>query len=170
MAKVKVKNLKNVTSNIRLKITKELRAPEFRTGVGDIVVEEIKKTNLGSPSEATKAWRKYLEKGNTTDKQYNPGQIKALFTGELLEDLRKNVRLSSTKGAIEFIVEQTDKLHKKYKKPNGKPTKGRRQTFKQIQSFLEALGYNYITNAKNKQTTQKKILDFIRKELFKRLK
>ena len=170
MAKVKVNNLKNVTSNIRLKITKELRAPEFRKGIGDIVVEEIKDTNIRSATDATKAWRKYLEKGNQTDPKYNINQIKALFTGELLEDLRNNVRLSSTKGAIEFIVEQSNKLHKKYKKPNGKPTKGKRQTFKEIQGHLEKLKINYITNAKNKESTQKKIIDFIRKELFKRLK
>lgn len=170
MAKVKIKNLKKVTSDVRLKITKELRAPEFRKGIGDIVVEEIKDTNLRSPTEATKAWRKYLEKGNQTDSKYNKNQIKALFTGELLEDLRNNVRLSTSKRVVEFIVEQTNKLHKKYKKPNGKPTKGKRQTFKQIQNYLEDLNINYITNAKNKETTQKKILDFIRKELFKRLK
>ena len=170
MAKVKVNNLKNVTSNIRLKITKELRAPEFRKGIGDIVVEEIKETNLGTPSAATKAWRKYLEEGNKKDPKYEPDKIKALFTGELLEDLRNNVRLSSTKGAVEYIIEQTNKLHKKYKKPNGKPTKGKRQTFKQIQGFLEDLGYKYITNAKNSEEMTKKILKFIRKELFERLK
>ncbi len=170
MAKLKVLNLKKVTSGIRRDITKALRDKEFRDGIGDIVVNEVKETTLGSAKDGTLAWRKYLEKGNATDPKYNRNKIKALFTGELLNDLRNNVRLDLSSGGASFTIEHTDKKHKKYKKPNGKPTKGIAQTYKAIQGFLEELGYFYIRNAKNSAKIEKKVRDFIQEMLFKKLK
>lgn len=167
MAKLKVKNLSKVQISIRKEITKALRDKDIRDGVGAIVVDQIQKEPIPVSSKVTLAWRKYLEKGNQVAKQYKRNFINITFTGELLADLKNNVKASFTAGKAEYVIEQSDKKHKKYKKPNGKTVKGERKTYKEISEFVIDKGYNYLTFSSK---SKKRVIEFIKKELFKRLK
>jgi hypothetical protein len=115
MAKIKVKNLNKVQSSLRKKIRKALRSPNIREGVGEIVVDQIQDDSVPVQSEATIAWRKYYEKANETSPRYNRSKINFTFTGDLLKDLMKNVKARFDLNRAEFIIEQSNKKHKKYK-------------------------------------------------------
>jgi hypothetical protein len=167
MAKLKIKNLKQVQNKIRRDITKVLRAKEVRIGVGEIVVEHIQTDPVPVKSKATLAWRNYLEEANQTAKEYIPGMINMTFTGALMKDLKKNVKASFTGGKAEYVIEQSDKKHKKYKKPKGGLVKGTAQTFKEIGGHLFKLGYKYLTFSK---ASKADVLRFIKKEIGRRLK
>jgi len=144
MAKVKVKNLRAVKSSVRKKITKALRSPKIRQEIGQLYKEAVQLTKFPVTSEATKAWRKYLEQANQTAKEYSRNQINVTFTGELLDDLASNVRAKLTSSKAEYQIANSKKLHKKYKKPNGKPVKGKRQSYEEIAGHLKKLGYDYL--------------------------
>ena len=145
MATLKVKNLKNVekalTRNIRVKINKIFRDKSLRSDVGEIVAKDIKAQSWGEPETSTLRWRKLYQQYNKTDHKYKQNKINITFTGELLEDLSKNVKAIPTKKSFE--IKQSDKLHKKYKgkkKLLGK----KRSKYSDIHDGLESLGYDYL--------------------------
>lgn len=166
MAKVKIKNLRQVQANIRKLITKAARDPELRAEIGEVVVEEIKNTDLGRPAKSTIEWRRRYETTNTVDDKYRRNKIKALFTGELLKDLIRNVKLKTTKGLIEYKIEHTDKSHKKYKGIK-KARIGSGAKYKTIQQGLLALGYDYLDL---KDSSVRKVVALIRKRLKRNIK
>ena len=124
MAKLKILNLKKVQTSLRKQITKELRSKEIRTGVAEIIVSDIKDSNLGTPAKFTKEMREYLEPYNKTDSKYRRGKISANFTGELLQDLINNVKAKFGNGLAIFVLEHSAKGHKPYKQPSDGAGKG----------------------------------------------
>lgn len=167
MAKLKVKNLKQVQSKIRKSIIKAARSPEIKQGVADTVVDQIRKESTAVKSPATKAWRKYFEKKNRTHPSYNRDEINITFTGEQLDDLKKKPLVDTTGGKIEYTIQHTGGKHKKYKKPNGRLTKGTAKKYEEIRGYLKKIGYDYLTfSSKNK----KRVIKFIRDNIFKNLK
>lgn len=145
MASVTVKNLSNVkkavTKNLRVKINRIFSDKQVRLDIGQIVKQDIQSTNFGSAGPVTQAYRRYFEQYNATDPTYNRSKINITFTGELLEDLAKNVKGSPT--TKQFIIEHSNKLHKKYSKKKGK-TKGARVTYSFISEQIYRLGYRYL--------------------------
>lgn len=115
MAKIKVTGLNKIKSNIRKFVTKELRDKTLRNTIGRVVVEDIRKTTFRAAAPSTQKYRAYLEKYNKTHKTYNRTKINVTFTGELLNDLLKNVKFQSKRGVVSYIISQSTKLHKKYK-------------------------------------------------------
>jgi len=171
MAKVKVLNLDKIRSDIRKKITLALRDETIRTGIGEIVALDIKETkDFGTPAESTQKWRARYEKSNTTDEYYQRNKLNAVFTGELIEDLKNNVRLSSTKGDISYEIKQSDKFHKPYKSPSKKKKSSSksnvtRPKYSDIQNWMiNNYNYNYL---KIEDFTIKKLVTFMRKALEK---
>ena len=166
MAKLKITNLKQIQTKLRFKVTKALRDPEIRKGVAEIVVSEIQKDS--SPAgKVTQKWREYLEQGNATDKAYKRSKINITFTGDLLRDLITNVKAKFGSGKSEYIIEHSKKRHKKYKKPNGKLSKGKAKTMQEISGYVQDLGYDYLKFSDN---TQSKVIKFVREKIFKNLK
>ena len=156
-AKVRVKGLKQVQASIRKFITKELRKPAVRVGVGKIVVDDIRARSFGAPAKSTREWRRRYDGLNTTHKTYNRGKINITFTGELLNDLNKNVKTDSTGGTFKFVFEQSDKLHKKYNGVSGKI--GSRTKYSTISSgLISKLGYDYLEIS---DKTLTKVIKFI---------
>lgn len=166
MTKLRITNLKQVQTSIRKEIIKVLRDESIRDNVGKIVVDEIRDEKFPVTSQVTKKWREYLEKGNKTHEKYNRNYINLTFTGELLNDLRGNIKARFTKGKAEYIIEHSNKKHNKYKKPSGKPLKGTKQSYKKIGEYLFLLGYPYLIFS-NK--SEKKVLKYIKEAILKRL-
>jgi len=165
MAKVKVTNLKRVSTRIRKAITKAARDKVVREAVGEAAVDGIKSSSFGTPAPSTVDWRKRYEKTNETDKSYKRNKINITFTGELLNDLANNVKVSTTGGAIRYIIEHSKKLHKKY---NGVKKKiGKRVPYKTISKGVQGHGYEYLTFTKK---TKDKILKAFKKAIFNKLK
>lgn len=163
MATVKVKGLKQINSAIRKFITKELRRKELRQGVGEIVVQSIRAKRFGSPATSTKKWRKRYDSLNTTHPTYRRNNINITFTGELLEDLQKNIKSKSTSGKFEYIISHSDKLHKKYNGVSGKI--GSRSKYSDISDgIINKWGYDYLS-FDNK--TLNKVVSYINKEIIK---
>jgi hypothetical protein len=169
--KIKVKNLKNVASKIRKDIIKALRDSDLREEIGQLYVDEVQKERKPA-GNVTQEFRKYLEKGNQTDSQYSRPNINITFTGEQLEDLKKNVRAKTTGSSASYEIAQSDKLHKKYKKPDGKNTKGKRQKFSEIAGHLKDKGYDYLSFKyfSNVDGLKDKMIKLIKKRLFEKLK
>lgn len=166
MAKLKVKNLKQVTSSVRKFITKELRSKEIRQGVGEIVVKSIRAQMFGVPAKSTKKWRERYDSLNTTHPTYKRSKINITFTGELLEDLQKNVRANATSGRFVYVIEHSDKLHKKYNGVSGKI--GSRSKYSDISDgIINKWGYNYL---KFDDKTLAKVISFINSEITKKFK
>ena len=164
MAKLKIKNLKNVQSAIKKSIIRSARG--LKKGVAETVVDQIRKESTSAASSTIEA-RKYLEKGNRTHPEYNRGNINITFTGEQLDDLKKKPTVDTTGGKVEYVIEHTGGKHKKYKKANGKPMKGSAKKYTDIQGYLEKLGYNYMTFSSK---SKKRVIEFIRTNIFKNLK
>jgi len=169
MAIARVKNTQAVRrlvgSRFKVAITKMLRSKELRLKVGRIVEEDIRKNFRKSvTSKATLAFRKYYEKYNPTHPDYNRRIINITFTGDLLEDLAKNVKADTNK--LELIVEHSDKKHKLYKLRKRKGGR-KRHSHKEISEFVISKGYDYL------QITDKasaKIRKLVQEELFALLK
>lgn len=139
----------------------------IKQGVANVVVDQIRKEAVSVKSAATKAWRKYLERGNQTNKAYNRDKINITFTGEQLDDLKKKPLVDTTGGKIEYTIQHTNKRHKKYRKPNGRPVKGAAKTYEEIRQYLKDLGYDYLTFS---DKSKKRVIEFIRANIFKNLK
>jgi hypothetical protein len=168
MAKIKIKGVKEVSErlnrNIRIELNKILRDPVLRQKVGQIVVDDIKaNVDFGSPAPGTLKWRETYDQINATDPAYNRNKLNAVFTGELLEDLKNNVRAFPTE--LTFEIAHSDKRHKKYQGVTKKI--GSRAKYSEISSYLvDDLGYNYFKLTKK---AQGEITKLIREELFKLL-
>jgi hypothetical protein len=176
MAKLKIMNLKQVQTALRKKITKQLRSPEVRKGVAEIIVSDIKDSNLGTPAKFTKEMREYLEPYNTTDPKYRRGKISANFTGELLQDLINNVKAKFGSGKSSFVIEHSNKSHKPYKQPsdgNGKGVQVTSLKSRKTRDTRDRFSKNTFTNtsAKGRKTTRavKVPYKFISTQLIKRL-
>lgn len=166
MANLKVKNLNRIKLSIRKDIIKTLRSESVRTGIGEIVVSEIQKERVVVKSKATKIWRRYLEQKNMTSKKYDINFINITFTGALLKDLANNVRAKFSRRNAIFVIEPSNKKHRKYRKPNGKLVKGTAKTFKQVSDFVIAKGYEYLDFS---DTSKNRVLKFIKKEIIFKL-
>jgi len=166
MARLILTNLKEITVDLRKRITEILRDPSVRSGLGEILVDYIRTQSFGSPAPSTAKIRKYLERYNKVDKDYNSGKIKAIFTGELLNDLAGNVKANFKGGKATFEFAQSNKKHKKYQ---GKKKKigSTRSAYSAIQSGLESLGYDYI---EVDDATIDKMTQFIQDTLLRKLR
>jgi hypothetical protein len=163
MAKLKIKNLKQVQNKIRKDLTKSLRAKSMRDGVGQIVADDIQDSDYGRPSDSYRDWREMNEGLNKTHSKYNTDKINITFTGALLKDLASNVKLSLTGGKAEYVIEQSDKMHKPYKTKKGKTKSA---SFKTIGEGVSRY-YKYLTFSSK---SKKKVLKFIKDNLFNKLK
>lgn len=143
MSKVKIKNLNQVRSSVRKIITQAARDKDVRSEIGEVVINEIKDNPLGTAAKSTQKWRARYEKLNITDPKYSRFKINATFTGELLEDLRKNIRLRSVTGIIQYIIQHSSKKHKAYNGVRGRFGGGSEYTT--IQKGLEDNGYDYLS-------------------------
>jgi len=150
MAKLRVKNLSKVRTDIRKRITKALRDKSIREGVGEIIVDDIQNNPVNTASQATQAWRKYYEPANKPlDPKYDIKDINFTFTGRLMKDLRENVKAQFNKGSVEYVLEHSNKKHPKYKKPkrktrrktSAKPAKS--FTYKQLYEQIKSLNFSY---------------------------
>lgn len=112
--RVKVTGLKNFQSQIVKEIRKILRDKTTRQSVGRIVVAGIRSSSFGEPSNVTMQFRKFFEQYNKTHPEYRRSNINITFTGELLNDLQKNVKADFGGGKNEYIIEHSGKLHKGY--------------------------------------------------------
>lgn len=168
MAKIKIKGVeeasKKLSRNLRIEMNKIFRNPVLRKNVGQIIIDDIKKNvNFGTPSERTRKWREVYDKLNTTDPAYSRNKLNATFTGELLEDLKNNVKGFPT--ALTFEIGHSNKRHKQYQGVTKKI--GSRSTYQEISSGLvDNLGYDYFQLT---DKAQDQITKLIREELFKLL-
>lgn len=171
MAKLRVTNLSKVKLKVRRQIIQTMRSKKVRQEVGKAIVDGIRDESMGSVTNpATIAWRKYLSVKNKTHPKYEPTKYNATFTGELLKDLEKNVVADFSDGKAQFVLEHTDKKHKKYKKPDGGTLKGKPATYKQISQWLLQLGYPYLVfSNENKKNVLEVLRDVVKKKLKKRL-
>lgn len=166
MAKVKIEGLDKVqralNRNLKIQVNKLFRDEELRKKVGVIVVKDIKENvDMAEASDKTKKWREVYGKLNKTDPAYNKDRIKAVFTGELLEDLKTNVKGFPTERTFE--IGHSNKKHKKYQGVTKKI--GSRSTYSEISDGLvKKLGYNYFQLT---DEAQKEIADLIKEALFK---
>ena len=163
MAKLKVKNLKQVQTSLRMKIRKELRSKDVAKGVAEVVVGEIQDGDFGRPSEPYRDWREMNDDLNDTDPKYEIDKINITFTGELLKDLIKNVKASFSGNKSEYVLEHTDGTHKAYKTKSGKT---KRSSYKDISKGVQ----KYYPYLKFSSKTQSKVIKFIRDKVFKNLK
>lgn len=158
MAKFRLTNLSKVKSDIKKAVRKSARDPEIREGIGTLIVNDIQANPAGSAGEVTKAFREFFEQYNDTDKKYSRGKINITFTGDLMRDLKKNVKANLEGDTVTYVIEQSDKPHKNLKsggafKPKtvkGKTKKGKtvnrqvKHTHKEIGRFVEKKGYDYL--------------------------
>jgi len=163
MAKLKITNLKQVQTSLRLKIRKELRSKDVAKGVAEIVVGEIQDGDFGRPSESYREWREMNDGLNNTDKKYDRDKINITFTGELLKDLIKNVKASFSGSKSEYVLEHTDGTHKSYKTKSGKT---KRSSYKDISKGVQ----KYYPYLKFSDKTQSKVIKFIKDKVTKSFK
>lgn len=170
MARVKIEGIKDLSSrlkrNIRIEVSKLFRDEDLRIQIGDIVVEDIKENaDFGRPAESTERWREIYDRLNSTDSSYDRNKLNAVFTGELLEDLRTNVLAVPTEFSYE--IGHSNNLHKKYRGKGG--LIGTRTPYSEISDYLiNGLEYNYMvlsTEAKTRITEliQEKIFELLSK-------
>ena len=141
MAKVNFKGIQKVQSTIRKEIVKELRKKETRQEFGALVIRGIKDTTLGAPKDSTLKWRERYDRLNNTDKSYQRNKINLTFTGDLLEDLKNNIRVNATGKQVAFEIENSNKKHRKYQGVTKKI--GSRSAYSKIQEGLNNMGYRY---------------------------
>jgi len=168
MATIKVKGTKELAKrlnrDLNIKLNKLFRDKNLRSEIGVIVVADIKKNvEFGAPSSSTLKWRKTYDKLNKTDSAYDRNKIKAVFTGELLADLGKNVLGNTTDKT--FVIGNSDKLHKKYRGKSG--LIGKKVSFSKIAEYLvNDLKYDFL---KLSDEGRDKILSLVRDRIFKLL-
>jgi len=186
MAKVKTKGLlelrKKLNSVFKIAINKSLRDKKLRDDVGKAIVENIRNNpnRTWLASQVTKEFREYFEQFNTTHPDYRRSKINITFTGELLNDLARNVKADTNNLAL--IIEHSNKSHKNYKsgglfKPKSvqvtslksKKTRNvvQKKTHKEISGYVQDKGYDYL---QIDDKTTKIITELIRTTVFKYLK
>lgn len=166
MAKVNIKGLRELQQRlnrrIKIRIAKLFTDESLRKLIGRIIVDDIKKNyeSKKSPSDSTLKWRNIYDKLNKTDPAYKPTKIKAVFTGELLEDLANNVLGRPTD--LSFEVKHSNNRHRKYKGPNGEV--GSESLYSEIsKGLINDMGYNYMVLSEG---AQKEIANLIRNKLY----
>lgn len=166
MARVKIEGIKSLEKKLKLSyraaIRKMLRSKPVRLEVGDIFVKDIKENvDFGTPSESTLKWRKRYDSLNQTDPAYKRNKIKGVFTGELFEDLKNNVKADTTQ--LSWEISHSKKKHKKYQGVTKKI--GSRSSYQDIsKGLVDKLGYDYFQlSSKGKN----KILKVVKRELNK---
>lgn len=168
MAKIKLLGVDKVTRklnrSLRIEMNKIFRNPVLRKAVGQIIIDDIKQNvDFGSPSPDTLNWRERYDPINKTDPAYQRNKLNAVFTGELLEDLKNNVKGFPTK--FSFEIGHSKKLHKKYQGVTKKI--GKRTPYDKISQYLiDDLGYNYFQLSKE---AKEDITELVREEIFKLL-
>lgn len=166
MAKIKLKGVndlaKKLNRSLQVEVNKLFRDKTLREEIGRIVVEDIKANyDGGSPAKSTLKWRERYDKLNATDPAYNRNKIKAVFTGELLEDLRTNIKADTTQK--QFVMEHSGKLHKKYQGVTKKI--GSRTPYNKISEYLiDDMGYNYLQLT---DEAREKIVSLVRDKLYR---
>lgn len=169
MAKVKIKGIDRVERalkrSIKIETRKLFRDKELRQKIGEMVVDDIKENvDFGLASPATQRARRYLEQFNSTDPKYDRRKIKALFTGQLIDDLGKNIK--SDTNNLQFVIEHSEKNRKKYKKKRG--TIGKTMTNQELSKILiNDLGYDYILLS---DKARSEITELVRDKLTKLIK
>ena len=167
MAKVKIKGAdelaKTLQRDLRITLNKVFRDKELRREVGDIVVNDIKENvNFGSAADLTVRTREYLEQYNRTDPAYVRSDIKAVFTGALLEDLANNVKGIPTKSTFE--VKHSKKKHPGYETLDGRT---KRIPFQELSDILiNDFGYDYFELSEDAQNL---ILEAVQDKFFSEL-
>jgi hypothetical protein len=166
MANVKIKGInqleKKLNRSIKIEINKLFRDKDLRLKVGQMIVADIKLNYVGgAPAESTLKWRERYDQLNTTDPQYDRNKIKALFTGELLNDLATNIKADTINK--QFVMEHSSKLHKKYQGVTKKI--GSRIAFDKLSGYLiDDMGYNYMTISDN---VRSEITKLVREKILK---
>lgn len=107
--------IKLTKAAIKRRVRQIARSKDIRNEVGKIVVDDIRNTNYGTPAPMTIDLREYYSKYNKTHPKYKLKKINITFTGELLDDLQKNVKAEFKDGKISYILEHSNKSHKPYK-------------------------------------------------------
>jgi hypothetical protein len=173
MAKIKVTNLKNVTSAIKKEIIKASRDKSIRSGIGDIIVEDIQNNPVRSLSSNEPYYKFRQRIKNKKDGKYNINNLNFTIKGSLMKDLRSNVRVNTTNSSINYVIEHSDKSHtgysvKKTKRANSKAYKTPSASFKDIQKGLASIkpSYNYL---KFSSKMLAKLDKFIKNKLIKLL-
>ena len=148
MATVKVTGLKNIQSTLLKEIRKILRDKTTRDSVGRIVVAGIRSMQKPVQSQVTLAFRKYYEQYNKTHPEYRRSNINITFTGDLLNDLQKNVKADFSGGKNEYLIQHSEKRHKKYKTGKKRKNKSSKSvealTHQMISEYLIEKGYDYL--------------------------
>jgi hypothetical protein len=168
--KLKLKNLDEINKIIEKKVTKTIKSKNTSEGIAEIAVSQVKDRKISVKSRATLAIRRYLEKGNQTAEDYKRGIINFTFTGELLKDLKDSVKLKTGKDRASYTLQNTKRLHKKYKKPDGGPIKGKSVSMRQISTFLNDKGYKYLARDKFNKKTTTKMIKYLRGRILNRFK
>jgi hypothetical protein len=159
------KKLNKIPATIRKEITKELRQKEIRQEIGDIVAETIKDEIAGAPAPLTLKWRERYDSLNKTDEKYGRFKINFTFTGELLRDLARNVKLSTVAQKIVFLFQNSDRKHSKYQGVTKKI--GSRSPYSKIAEGLRGHGYDY---PKINESAVKMARKFVREKILDKLK
>ena len=166
--RIRLKNLGELNKIIAKRVESVVKNKETGKQITKIVTDGVKERRISVKSKATLAWRRYFEKGNKTDSKYNRDRINFTFTGDLMRDLINNVKYKSGKSRGVYTIEQSKSLHKKMKKPDGTPVKGSAKSYKQINTYLNKLGYFYLHKVNKKNT--KRIVRYLRREILRRFK
>lgn len=148
MAKIKVTNLKNVTSAIKKQIIKASRDKSIRSGIGEIVVNDIQNKTFRRLSTNEPYYKFRLRIKNKKSPKYNPSNLNLTIKGSLMNDLKNNVRVNTTAGDIFYTIEQSDKTHtgyslKKATRSSSKPYKTKPAKYSDIQKGVSKY-YNYL--------------------------
>ncbi len=126
MGEIKLKNTAKVKASVFKKLNELIRDEGVLTAVADTITNEIKSgknPKTGKNYKALKAstikHRKYLSRGNPTDKKYSPRRSNLTITGELLNGLMS--RINVAKSIITVLYKGS---HPGYKTLSGKKIKG----------------------------------------------
>jgi hypothetical protein len=148
LQRVKVTGIKQLNSKLTKEIRKILRDKTTRQSVGRIVVAGIRSMQKPVQSQVTIAFRKYYEKFNKTHPEYRRSNINITFTGDLLNDLQKNIKADFSGSKNEYVLEHSDKKHKKYKTAKKRKKKKSKTTealtHQMISEYLIEKGYDYL--------------------------
>lgn len=117
MARIKIKGVqelaKQLNRKIKIQLNKLFRDKDLRNKIGMMVVADIKKNFKGrGAADSTIDWREFYDEIHVKDPAFEMDRAKAIYTGELLNDLAKNVKGITTIKAFE--ISHSSKLHKKY--------------------------------------------------------
>lgn len=167
MATVKIKGAdilaKTLNRKLRIVLNKVFRDKDLRKLVGKIIADDIKaNVDFKEAEDSTIRTREYLERFNTTDPLYNKQRVKALFSGQLINDLANNVKGFPTKQTFE--VKHSGKRHKGYKTKNGKTKSIPFQELSDILIDDMKLNYFNITD-----DAQSRILEAVQNKFFDEL-